>query len=48
MRLLFIAVAALLVSCRSGKNVSDNKDNAFKNFNYPEVNFINKAEGTKG
>lgn len=48
MRLLFIAVAALLVSCGSGKNVSDNKDNAFKNFNYPEVNFINKAEGTKG
>lgn len=48
MKILFIAATALIISCGSRKTMSDNKDQTFKNFNYPEVNFVNKAEGTEG
>ena len=39
----------LLTSCGSGAKVtSDKTDKAWSSFNYPEINFINKASNVEG
>lgn len=50
-RIAFLILIAALVSCETVNNKSANKTNAeisWDSFNYPEINFINKAEDTEG
>lgn len=48
MRKLLIGVAVLLISCGPKIMVTKNSASSWDDFEYPEVNFVNNAEGTRG
>ena len=48
MRKLLIGVAVLLISCGPKIMVTKNSASSWDDFEYPEVNFVNNAEGTQG
>ena len=44
-----IILLPFLFSCNSEKTIAKARhDSSWSNFNYPEINFVNKAEGTEG
>ena len=48
-RLLLLAATMMLLSCSSGKTtLTDRKKESWESFRYPEINFVNKADGTEG
>lgn len=48
MKQLLIAISIFLISCNSGEIVSVNNDTNWNSFKYPEINFVNEAQGTEG